>query len=138
VESICEDPGGTIWAVTQNGLLARRIEGKWSRMPANENWPDDATCVTAETNGTIWIGTRMHGLYCWRDGKFVNWGETNQIRGQTIHTLLASRAGDLWLGEDTPHAIQRLRSGQLQTFDLPTDNRIVRAMAEDSGGNIWA
>jgi signal transduction histidine kinase/streptogramin lyase len=138
VESICEDPSGTIWAVTQNGLLARRVDSKWSTLPPNENWPDDASCVTADANGTIWIGTRLHGLYCWRDGKFVDWGDTNQIRGQTIHTLLASRAGDLWIGEETPHAIQRLRSGQLHTFDLPLDNRIVRAMAEDAAGNIWA
>ena len=138
VESICEDPGGTIWAVTQNGVLARRSKGKWNALPANENWPDDATCVTAETNGAIWIGTRLHGLYCWRDNKFVNWGDPKQIRGQTIHTLLASRAGDLWIGEESPHAIQRLRSGRFHTFDLPTDSRIVRAMAEDAAGNIWA
>jgi signal transduction histidine kinase/ligand-binding sensor domain-containing protein len=138
VQSICEDASGTVWAVAQNGVLARRTEGKWRALPANENWPDDATCVTSDTNGAIWIGTRLHGLYCWRDGKFVSWGDTNQIRGQTIHTLLASRAGDIWLGEESPHAIRRLRSGQLRTFDLPSDSRIVRAMAEDAGGNIWA
>jgi signal transduction histidine kinase/streptogramin lyase len=138
VESICQDPSGTIWAVTQNGVLARRIDGKWSALPANENWPADATCVTADANGAIWIGTRLHGLHCWRDGKFVTWGDPKQIRGQTIHTLLASRAGDLWIGEESPHAIQRLRSGQLRTFDLPPDSRILRAMAEDIAGNIWA
>jgi signal transduction histidine kinase/ligand-binding sensor domain-containing protein len=138
VESICEDPGGTVWAVTQNGLLARRVNGKWSTLPTNENWPDDATCVTAEANGTLWIGTRAHGLYCWRDGKFVDWGDPKQIRDQTIHTLLMSRSGDLWLGEESPHAIQRLRSGQARTFDLPRDDRVVRAMAEDAAGNIWA
>jgi signal transduction histidine kinase/ligand-binding sensor domain-containing protein len=141
VESICQDPSGTIWAVAQNGVLARRINGKWNAVPANENWPDDATCVTADTNGTIWVGTRLHGLYCWRNGKFLNWGDPKQIRGQAIHTLLVSRAGDLWIGEENPHdphAIQRLRSGELRTFDLPPDSRIVRAMAEDTAGNIWA
>jgi signal transduction histidine kinase/ligand-binding sensor domain-containing protein len=138
VQSICEDSTGTIWAVAQNGVLARRIDGKWSAMPASENWPDDATCVTAGTNRSIWIGTRLHGLYCWRDGKFISWGDPKQIRGQTIHTLLVSRAGDLWIGEENPHAIQRLHTGQLQTFDLPQDSRIVRAMAEDASGNIWA
>jgi ligand-binding sensor domain-containing protein len=53
VESICQDPSGTIWAVTQNGVLARRVDGKWNALPANENWPDDATCVTADANGAI-------------------------------------------------------------------------------------
>ncbi len=138
VQSICEDSTGTMWCVTQNGVLARRIDRKWNAMLANENWPDDATCVAGDTNRAIWIGTRLHGLYCWRDGKFVSWGDSKQIRGQTIHTLLVSRAGDLWIGEETPHAIQRLHGGQLQTFDLPADSRIVRAMAEDAAGNIWA
>jgi signal transduction histidine kinase/ligand-binding sensor domain-containing protein len=138
VESICQDPTGTIWAVTENGLLARRIDGKWRALPATENWPDDASCVTAEKNGTLWIGTRAHGLYCWRDGKFVNWGDTNQIRGQALHTLLVSRAGDLWIGQERPNAIQRLRSGELRTYDLGEESRIVRAMAEDAAGNIWA
>jgi signal transduction histidine kinase len=138
VESICEDPSGVIRVVTQNGVIARRDSGKWITMPASENWPADATCLTSDTNGTIWIGTHLRGLFCWRDGKFLSWGDTTQIRGQTIHTLLASRAGDLWIGEESPHAIQRLRAGKLHTFDLPPDSRIVRAMAEDSAGNIWA
>jgi signal transduction histidine kinase/ligand-binding sensor domain-containing protein len=138
VQSICEDASNTIWAVAQNGVLARRIDGKWSAMPANENWPDDVTCVTAGTNRCIWIGTRLHGLYCWRDGKFVSWGDPKQIRGQTIHTLLVSHAGDLWIGEENPHTIQRLHAGQLRNFALPPDSRIVRAMAEDAAGNIWA
>ena len=137
VESICQDPAGTIWAVTQNGILARRVNGKWSALPANENWANDASCVTAGTNGTIWIGTRSHGLYCWRHGKFVKWGDPKQIRGEALHTLLVSRTGDLWIGEEGPNAIQRLRSGELRTFDLSEDSRIVRAMAEDTAGNIW-
>src|SRR5262249_801728 len=115
VESICEDANGIIWAVTQNGLLARRVDGKWCALPPGENWPDDATCVVADSLGSIWIGTRFHGLHCWRGGKFVSWGDAKQIRGQTIHTLLSSQSGDLWLGEESPHAIQRLRHGQLRT-----------------------
>jgi hypothetical protein len=36
VQSICEDTNGTVWAVTQNGVLARRVGGKWSTPP--EAW----------------------------------------------------------------------------------------------------
>jgi signal transduction histidine kinase/ligand-binding sensor domain-containing protein len=138
VQSICQDSAGTIWAATQNGVLARRVAGRWTALPAAENWPTDATSVTADTNGTVWIGTRLHGLYCWREGRFVTWGNPADLRGQTLHTLLVSRTGDLWIGEETPPAIQRLRGGRLSTFEVPQDSRVIRAMAEDAAGNIWA
>lgn len=138
VQSICEDTNGVTWAATQNGVLARRIAGKWGPPPPTGNWPADATCVAADAQGSLWIGTRLHGLFCWRDGQFVSWGDPKELRGQTLHTLLASRNGDLWLGEETPHALQRLRAGKLTTFDVPQDIRVIRAMAEDTTGNIWA
>jgi len=138
VQSICEEAGGTLWAATQNGVLVRRVSAKWSSLAATNNWPANATCVTADAQGSLWIGTRLHGLYCWREGHFVTWGNPAELRGQTIHTLLVSKAGDLWIGEESPPVIQRLRDGQLRTFVAPLDSRIIRAMAEDAAGNIWA
>jgi ligand-binding sensor domain-containing protein len=141
VQSICEDTNGTTWVATQNGVLARRVAGKWSPPPSASDWPADATCIAADTQGSLWIGTRFHGLFCWRDGRFVPWGDPKELRGRTLHTLLVSHNGDLWLGEETPHAIQRLHAGKLTTFDVPQDIqdiRVIRAMAEDSAGNIWA
>ncbi len=138
VQSICQDAAGTLWAATQNGGLARRVEGRWTALAASESWPTDATCVTADAQGSVWIGTRLHGLYCWRDGSFLNWGDAKKLRGQTLHTLLASREGELWLGEETPNAVQALHEGKLRTFEVPQGVRVIRAMAEDAQGNIWA
>ncbi|HSU57074.1 MAG TPA: two-component regulator propeller domain-containing protein, partial [Candidatus Dormibacteraeota bacterium] len=138
VQSICEDRSGRIWAATQNGIIARREGNSWVSMRNEQDWPQDATCLTAGPDGSLWVGTRLHGLYCWRDGHFVDWGDRKSIRGQTLHTLLVSKNGDLWIGEETPHAIQRLRKGELKTFEVPQDIRIIRAMAEDSAGTIWA
>ena len=138
VQSICEDAGGTIWAATRNGTLARRSAGRWTALTAADGWPEDATCVTADGRGRMWIGTRLHGLTCWQDGRFVSWGNPAELRGETLHTLLVSRRGDLWIGEETPHAIQRLRDGKLHTFAVPQDCRVIRAMTEDAAGTIWA
>ena len=138
VQSMCEDTSGTIWVATQNGILARRISGRWSALPTEENGPADATCLTSGRDGSLWLGTRLRGLYQWRNGTFKHWGEAEGVRGQTLHTLLVSRNGDLWMGEETPHAIQRLRDGKLKTFEVSQDVRIIRAMAEDAEGTIWA
>jgi signal transduction histidine kinase/ligand-binding sensor domain-containing protein len=138
VQSICEDPAGNIWAATQDGTVARRTGRRWTAMHKGKHWPGDATCVAADATGALWIGTRQHGLYCWRDGQFVSWGDPEQLGSRTLHTLLVSRTGDLWLGLDNPNVIQRLRAGQLTTFNVPPDSRVIRAMAEDAAGNIWA
>ena len=138
VQSICEDASGNLWAATQNGALARRSNGRWTPLPPSEHWPSGATCVAADRQGAVWIGTRQHGLYCWRDGQFVSWGNPAPLRGRTLHTLLVSRTGDLWMGQEYPIAVQRLRDGQLTRFNIPEDSRVIRAMAEDAAGNIWA
>lgn len=136
--SICEDAQGTLWAATQNGVVVRRTSARWNALPADENWPVAATCVTADGQGRLWIGNAVHGLYCWREERFQNWGDNQEVTNQTLHTLLASRAGDLWVGVENPPRILRVRAGQVRAFEVPPDSRIIRAMAEDAAGNIWA
>jgi signal transduction histidine kinase/ligand-binding sensor domain-containing protein len=138
IESICEAADGTVWAATQNGVLVRKTGDRWDAVPKSSVWPGDATCVTADAQGRVWVGTRTHGLHCWQDGKFINWGDDTPLRGQTLHTLLAGTNGDLWLGQESPSAILRLRDGKITTFPIPPTVRIIRAMAQDPAGNVWA
>lgn len=138
VESICEGPDGTIWAVTQNGVLAHKVGNRWSAIPASRDWPGDATCVNTDRKGNVWVGTHRNGLYCWRNGKFVDWQGAEATRGLTFHTLLASKDGDLWLGQEVPGAVVRLHDGKMTTFPVPEANRIIRAMVQDAAGVIWA
>jgi signal transduction histidine kinase/ligand-binding sensor domain-containing protein len=137
VQSLCEAPDGVIWAAAQNGVLAQRVDGRWNSLPVTDQWPGEATCVTAERNGTVWIGTHQNGLFCWRAGRFVDWGNNAPLRGNTIHNLVVTTNGDLWFSQENPGAVVRLRDGVLKHFPIPTDSRIVRAMADDPAGNIY-
>jgi len=137
IGSICEAADGTIWAVTANGLLVYKTGDGWETVPATTNWPGEATCVVTTTNGTMWVGTRQHALYCWRDGKFVDWNCPSNLQSQTIHTLLPCKNGDLWIGQETPSAILRLRNGEVKEFPISPANRIIRAMVEDNAGTVW-
>ena len=138
VLSICQDSQGTLWAATQNGLVVRRINRQWSVLPGDDKLPIEATCVTADSAGALWIGNVLHGVYCWRDGRFLDSANDQALRRQTIHSLLCSRNGDLWIGQETPPRLLRLRAGQLRAFEVPRDCRIIRAMTEDAAGNVWA
>jgi signal transduction histidine kinase/streptogramin lyase len=133
VQSVCEDANATVWAATQNGALARRISGKWAPLPMTE----EATCLTADPSGDLWIGSRLHGLLCWRTNGLIRLPGQRRTIGQTILTLLRSRTGDLFIGEVTPNAVERFRAGQLETLALPPDVRSIRASVEDAAGRIW-
>jgi len=143
IVSVCEGADGTVWAATQNGVLVRKLGDHWDPVPTNSDWPGEATCVAADPQGRIWIGTRgrggprTHGLYCWRDGRFIDWGDASILRGQTLHTLLITKSGDLWMGQESPNAILHLHDGHLTSFPIDPTVRIIRTMAQDAAGNIW-
>ncbi|HEX4350931.1 MAG TPA: two-component regulator propeller domain-containing protein, partial [Verrucomicrobiae bacterium] len=128
---------GTIWAVTQNGVLVHKVSDRWDAIPVSNDWPGGATCVNVDAQGTVWVGTHLNGLYAWRDGKFVDWPGAAATRGMTFHTLLPATNGDLWIGQESPSAILRLRDGKLSTFSIAQTNRIIRAMVQDAAGSIW-
>ncbi len=138
VQSLCQDSHGTVWATIQNGQVARREGGGWhvvSRDP--DGLPGQATCVTMDASGAVWIGTKDHRLHCWRDGHFTTLDASDGLLGRQLHALLADRKGDLWIGEESPDLVQRLHAGKFETFQVPAGVRIIRAMAEDSSGAIW-
>ena len=138
IESISEAPDGSVWAVTQSGVLVRKTGDHWDSVTTSNEWSGDAaTCVTADAQGRIWVGVRQRGLHCWHDGKFVPWGDDNALRGQTLHTLLAAKNGDLWVGQESPNAILRVQDGHVTSYPISTNLRIIRAMVEDAKGNIW-
>jgi ligand-binding sensor domain-containing protein len=137
VQSLCEDTNGLVWAATQNGTLARQVDGRWQPLPAAVNWTNIAMLVCADPVGEVWGGTRYNRLFRWQDDRFVGWDDVRPFKVQTIHTLVVATNGELWIGEDSPTAVQRLRNGQLQNFELPADIRVIRASAEDTAGNVW-
>jgi signal transduction histidine kinase/ligand-binding sensor domain-containing protein len=137
VQSICEDSKRVIWATMQNGTLLRRVGNEWTTIPRGGSWNSDATAVCADANGSVWVGTRFHRLACWRDGRFVSWGDPASLHGQTINTLLAATNGDLWIGEDSPPAVQRLHQGTVINYELPPEFSVIRACAQDAAGTVW-
>ncbi len=136
--SICQDSRGTIWAATQNGVVVQRVNRRWNSLPTEQEFPVEATCIAGDAAGAVWIGNALHGVYGYRDRRFLDSANDEELRRQTIHALLCSRNGDVWIGRENPPGILRLRGKQLRSFEVPRDCRIIRAMVEDSGGDLWA
>jgi ligand-binding sensor domain-containing protein/signal transduction histidine kinase len=143
VRSVCRDAAGTLWAVGQNGTLARSPAGeKWEVAALGKELADvHVTCVTADAKGAVWIGTERGALYQWQAGQLLNVHYAGGVRKGGVRSLLATAAGDLWLFADSLNnfnALYRIRNGSIRKFDLSPGYRFIRALAEDTAGNIWA
>jgi signal transduction histidine kinase len=46
-------------------------------------------------------------------------------------------SGDWWVAVERPYQLYRLRDGHVHTIELPEGASGVRAMSEDSAGNLW-
>jgi signal transduction histidine kinase/ligand-binding sensor domain-containing protein len=138
IQSITQDAAGTMWATTPNGLLLRRDGERWTTVSDQPDWPGGrAAAVAAGPDHAVWIGTRERMLHRWQDGAFTSWGRTDGLAGREVRALHVGRNGDVWLALSTPDIVQRLRQGVWKSFAMPEGVRVLRAIAEDTAGDIW-
>lgn len=138
VQSVCADTVGGIWAVGDNGVLARRSGQQWEIMnpePGSANI--NCTCVAADGKGSVWVGTRGGRLFRWENGKFTHLGLRDRLQRKLVRSLLVARNGDLWIATDGSDVLYQLQGEELNTVSLRAGFRFIRAMTEDAAGNIW-
>ena len=136
VISVCEDTDGRLWTATSNGQLARGDGKSWSV----QQWPGNAvTCVVADGQGVIWVGTRGQGLYRadLRADVRHQWGKDDGLPSNVIHSLFVAADESVWVGTEQPTALCHLQQGRVQTMEMPSGVRTVRTMAQDARGDIW-
>jgi signal transduction histidine kinase/ligand-binding sensor domain-containing protein len=137
IQSICEDTNGVLWGVTQNGLLVSRVDGRWGSPFTNAASLGMVTCVAADRNGAVWIGTRNKKLHRWQNHELSTWGANEGVASHTVVGLLPSSTGALWASEIGLSAVQCLRDGILRTVTLPAGAGRITALAEDAAGRVW-
>ena len=139
VRSVCQDREGRLWAVARSGVVARQEGGVWTVLSSTNGWTiSDAMAVVADPKGGVWIGTHSDGLFLWRDGVVASFTTTEGLAGNFARSLLAGTNGDLWIGTASSGGLHRLRAGKLRRFELPAGSGLVRAMALDVSGTLWA
>lgn len=138
LQALCEAPGGTLWAVTQDGQVVRRVGGDWqAAFGVPEGFAAEASCIAADRTGAIWVGTRDHRLFRWWDGRLESWGREEGLRVPMIRALVAMPGGDLWIAGGRPAALQRWRDGRFDTRAVPATVDSLWAFATTSEGHLW-
>ncbi|HEV2441976.1 MAG TPA: two-component regulator propeller domain-containing protein, partial [Steroidobacteraceae bacterium] len=155
IRQIVEGPRQDVWIAT-NGGLARwnRARDDFTVYRHDPRDPsslasDDATAVSVDGQGRIWVGTADAGLDVLDPGS----GRFEHLRHEAagpgtlasnqVTTLARDRAGDLWVGTDAgldelepgQHAFLHFRpaSGDPRTLS----GSLVTQVLEDRSGSLW-
>jgi diguanylate cyclase (GGDEF)-like protein len=137
---ILPQPGGTVWAGTEGGLMRgeRQPSGmRWSK--AKGFWGMPVHAVRAAPDGALWIGTETRGAARFdpRTGSTRWFGEAEGLIGKEAYTLCFDRERRLWVATDAglfeataPYA-HFVRVGAIPSARI-------WAVAEGSDGTLWA
>jgi ligand-binding sensor domain-containing protein/signal transduction histidine kinase len=138
--SLVQTPDGYLWAGTLEGLV--RFDGVRFTVFDEMNTPELADPavrrLAISQDGTLWIGTER-GLTRMRDGVFSPVLPESGTALQGFTDLLAASDGSLWIAT-LPRELFQLSGSHLRTFTARDGfaHEMVRALAEDSQGAIWA
>jgi ligand-binding sensor domain-containing protein/signal transduction histidine kinase len=119
---------------TPRAAYSRRV---WKSV---DGLPEDfAQCLAQTHEGYLWIGT-SGGLVRFDGTRFVvfNHENTPAFRDDSVYSLFASKSGILWAGTEGGGLI-RYQDGAFHPFGAAEGltNGFVRAIFEDSRGNLW-
>jgi ligand-binding sensor domain-containing protein/signal transduction histidine kinase/ActR/RegA family two-component response regulator len=131
---ILEDPDGTLWIATGQGLVCRSALRVITYTHADGLAGDDVMWLARGPEGALWIATTT-GLSRFKDGVFTNYGREHGLGD--VRALAWDRAGSLWIAGD--FGLSRLHDGRFAALTtsggLPSDTAEV--VYEDRDGILW-
>ena len=102
------------------------------KRPQNGLPGNDISCLYADKDGVLWVGTSGHGLARFQNGKWTRYSTDNGLASDSISYLLEDDAGYLWLGSNM--GLMRIQKKSLNDFADGTTNSIsCRTFTETDG-----
>lgn len=139
VSAIAQTSDGYLWVGTYEGLA--RFDGvKFASYPA-KNTPglesDHIDYLSADANGSLWIGLERGGVSRWRDGRFETIAAMSAYTNR-INTLAPAGSNNLWVGLSQGR-MARYDGGAWTTLhpggDFPAQGRVF--CRRDADGRTW-
>jgi ligand-binding sensor domain-containing protein len=100
-------------------------------MPLTEVWS-----IFEDSRSNLWVGTSSHGVYQFRDGRFVPMFDQSRI-SHRVNAIHEDRQGRIWFGHWGGLACYA--DGQLTRVAMPwlSDEYEVVAIASDARDRLW-
>ena len=134
VQSVAQDAASGLWvAFNSHGLAYWQTNSATSYGIGTKS---NAWTVLVDKRQQIWAGTRGEGLFRFMSYYFQPVADAQKI-GREIYVLFEDRAGIIWAGGE--NGLGRFDGTNWNVFTahdgLPAS--AVRAIAEDTSGNLW-
>jgi signal transduction histidine kinase/ligand-binding sensor domain-containing protein len=135
IETIAEQPAGTLWFATWRGLTSFATGAERTYTRADGLPTEHVFSVYPGRDGELWVGTEA-GLARFKDGRFEKIGSGRVYLGRVL-SLYVDADGTLWIGTDRGLACRR--AGRVtwirNAADVPTS--AVHGIAADGDGTLW-
>ncbi|MBQ2403451.1 MAG: response regulator [Prevotella sp.] len=140
IRKVFDDGQENLWIATDHrGLfLFNKSNGHFENLRHNDGdissvASDNITCITADRQGTIWLGHQNSGIsYC--NMRYNLFRHRNDFHSD-ISTMLFDRNGDLWLGTDGNGLYIEHKDGTIEKTEVP--NITISSLLEDRKGTMW-
>lgn len=139
IGSIVQDVRGEIWAGTQCGPVSVLRGGRFVPQFVDEMRGACAWILWAARDGSLWIGTRGHGVYHWANNQLRHVNAADGLTDLHIAALFEDRDGTIWIGTEFG-GVHRYRDGQLSRGYGVTDGvatGYIASFAQDRDGRVW-
>ena len=141
IRDMMDDQRGNIWIATDHkGLFVyNKNTGaitslRHERTRQLSLASDNATCMTIDREGTIWVGHLKTGLSYTSDAN--NMMQSHAQSAGDILTMAYDTKGNLWMGTDGDGVYIEHKDGSIVKTALP--NITVMSLASDGQGGMWA
>jgi len=137
-KGICAGHGGTLWIITQNGVL----EWKDNRMDDLGPSPLGQASVTTMMemrSGCLAVGTLEQGLYLiFPRGGVIHFDRAHGFPNNWVRTLCEDREGTLWVGTGSGGLVA-LRPSRVATLNAPDSwqGANVLSITSTRAGTMW-
>ena len=141
IRDMMDDHRGNIWIATdQKGLfIYNKNTGNITSLRHQCNRllslaSDNVTCLTADRDGTIWVGHMKTGISFTSDANNIM--QAHALQCGDILSMAYDTQGNLWLGTDGDGIYIEKPDGTIIKTSLP--NITVMALLSDGAGGMWA
>jgi ligand-binding sensor domain-containing protein len=131
LRSTFEDPDGTLWFATAEGLY-RFSRGAFSKVPT-PGLAGAPAVVARDRSGRLWVGS-AGGLFTETgEGGFARASAGGEAAALPVTALAVDRAGHVWAAT----AAGLVRGGRGEAAVFRGELRGASALVEDRDGNLW-
>jgi signal transduction histidine kinase/ligand-binding sensor domain-containing protein len=139
IYALAQTTDGYLWMATPAGLY--RFDGvrfeRYKPSSGQEFRSDNLSCLTATSDGGLWIGFRYGGIDLLKNGRITSYGGRDGLPQGTIYSVVTDKDGTVWAAASL--GLARLDGSRWQPIgkDAGYLGQSALSLLVDRAGTLW-